>query len=156
MSGAHKRPGSGRHQNALSQAALTYAGLGWYVFPLHTVRAGRCSCGQAQCANPGKHPRTRRGFKNATNDVDTIRNWWRRWPDANVGTATGSGSGLVVLDVDVHHAEGVNGQETLASLQLRHGRLPVTPEALTGGGGRHLLFRHLDGLNDHLYGDVPH
>jgi hypothetical protein len=70
--------------------------------------------------------------------VDQVRRWWRRWPNANVGVVTGTVSGLVVLDVDPRHG----GDESLAALEGIHGLLPHTVESLTGGGGRHLYFRH--------------
>lgn len=47
-----------------------------------------------------KAPRTEHGFKDATRDVETIRAWWRQWPDALIGVATGRASDLYVIDVD--------------------------------------------------------
>jgi hypothetical protein len=32
--------------------------------------------------------------------VETITTWWGRWPAANIGVATGTVSGVVVIDVD--------------------------------------------------------
>ena len=81
--------------------ALRYATAGWYVIPLHSpVPNAGCSCGKADCKSIGKHPRTRRGLKDATIDEQTIRQWWRTWPDANVGIVTGARSGLLVIDID--------------------------------------------------------
>src|ERR1019366_7057017 len=37
---------------------------------------------------------------------------------------------------------GHGGANSLAALEREHGALPVTLEAVTGGGGRHLYFRH--------------
>jgi hypothetical protein len=128
--------------NPLRDAALDYARRGWAVFPLFEPRAqGRCSCPKAAaCARAGKHPRTRRGVLNATVDAAQIGRWWRRWPAANVGLATGAASGLVVLDVDPRNG----GDDSLVALEGRHGRLPDGPRALTGGGGVHLFFRRPD------------
>ena len=107
----------------LAAAALAYAEAGLAVFPL----------------KPGsKVPATLDGLKSATCDAEQVRAWWQRWPDANVAVRTGGESGLVVLDVDVQRG----GAGTLAKLERAHGRLPRTAETLTGGGGRHLLFRH--------------
>jgi putative DNA primase/helicase len=50
-------------------------------------------------------------------------------------------SGLVVLDIDAKS----NGEESLFALEAEHGQLPSTLTALTGGGGRHLLFAHPGG-----------
>jgi len=104
-------------------AALDYVARGWPVFP---------------CKPRAKVPATIDGFKSATTDADTVREWWRRWPDANVAIRTGAESDLVVLDVDVQHG----GAGTLAELERERGKLPKTPRVLTGGGGQHVYFRH--------------
>lgn len=119
------------------EAALAYARRGWPVFPCHSVRDGRCSCGQADCDRIGKHPRTRNGRDDATIDTGIIHRWWERCPDANVGIATGrlpDGRYLFVLDVDPRHG----GDETLGALESKHGALSLSPRALTGGGGQHI------------------
>jgi hypothetical protein len=122
------------------EAALQYARLGWPVFPLHHPDPTRgCSCGEAEeCHSPGKHPRTRKGLKDATTDERQIRLWWRHYPLANVGLATGRKSGLVALDVDPRSG----GDASLCELVEQYGELPNTLEAVTGGGGTHLLFSH--------------
>jgi putative DNA primase/helicase len=71
--------------------------------------------------------------KDATTDETIVRQWWARWPDANVGVATGAASGLVVLDVDPRNG----GDESLRDLEARYGPLADTVTALTGGGGCH-------------------
>lgn len=119
-------------RRALRDAALAYAARGWRVFPLHTAHDGQCSCGSAKCSSPGKHPRTPRGFKDASTDALMIRRWWRDWPDANVGIATGGMAGIVVLDVD-----GPSGARTLKD----NGGAPPTPQVKTGKGA-HFYFRH--------------
>jgi putative DNA primase/helicase len=124
-----------------SVAAAAYAALGWPVFPLHTISAGLCTCTRPACSSPGKHPRTRQGLKDASTDEPIIAGWWEQWPEANVGVRTGSASGLLVLDVDADS----NGEQSLARLEQTHGSLPDTVTAHTGGGGKHLLFRHPGG-----------
>lgn len=117
------------------EAALEYAERGWSVLPLHSVQDSRCTCGRADCPSPGKHPRTPNGLKEATTNEVTIREWWAKWRNANVGILTGKPSGLIVLDVDPRHG----GDVSLDNIELQHGPLPDTVEALTGGGGRHIL-----------------
>lgn len=125
-------------------SALTYARWQWRVFPLHTPQgAGGCSCGSATCGNAGKHPRTRDGFKSATTDEDQIRAWWSEAPEANIGIATGPESGLLVLDIDPRNG----GDDSFDELIAKIGPLPETPEALTGGGGRHIFFRWPEGAS---------
>lgn len=119
--------------------ALEYAGKGWPVFPLHSPRPTGCSCGRKDCGRVGKHPRTPNGRDDATTEPSQIARWWRTWPDANIGIATGHG--MVVVDFDIDHEKGKFGDETLALLQEEHEELPETVMALTGGGGLHYFFR---------------
>lgn len=119
-------------------AALTYARRGWPVAPAHSPRSDRsCSCGDAKCDRVGKHPRTRHGLTDATTDEKTIREWWQKWPDANVLIRTGKVGDryLVALDVDPRH----DGEENLARLIVSNEELPETPRAITGGSGSHVF-----------------
>ena len=116
--------------------ALQYAELGWRVFPLHHIADGHCSCGVA-CRSPGKHPRTPAGVNDATTDAAAIQVWWQRWPDANIGAATGRESGIWALDVDPR-----NGGDVSLEQLKRNCTIPDTVEQLTGGGGVHLLFAY--------------
>lgn len=120
------------------KTALEYAASGWSVFPLHSPFNGGCSCGDGNCKNIGKHPRTNQGLIDGTKDPKQIREWLKKWPDANIGVVTGENSGIVVLDID----EGKGGPESLKRLEEENGALPMTAEAKTGGGGRHLVFKH--------------
>lgn len=117
---------------------------GWRVLPLHHITAGGlCSCGRRDCQSPGKHPRTRHGVDEASNDPDVVAAWARRWRRANVGVATGAGSGLVVIDLD-----GADAKAWWAHAQLDHGRTPRPPylaQTTPGhGGGLHVFFRYPD------------
>ncbi len=104
-------------ENELVDAALEYAAAGLPVLPL-----------------AGKVPRNRNGLTSASTDVLVVGEWWRRWPDANVGIVTGAASGYVVLDVD-----GPAGLRSLAELERRRGKLR-TAQVLTGSGGWHYWF----------------
>lgn len=138
-----KEGSSNALNSRLLEEALRHANAGRGVFPLHNpgLTSGgivACSCGKSDCKHPGKHPRTENGFKDATTDERKIRNWWKRWPSANIGCATGAPVGWVAIDIDPRHG----GDATLASLEAQHGKLPVTITARTGGGGTHYLFAH--------------
>lgn len=127
--------------NALAEEARKYAAEELYVLPLHGIRDGNCTCKRRKCTSPGKHPRTGHGVKDATRNRDTIASWWEKWPDANVGIATGRVSNFVVLDVDPRN----QGDDTLAKLEKEHGALPSTLVSDTGGGGKHFLFSYPPG-----------
>jgi Protein of unknown function (DUF3987)/Bifunctional DNA primase/polymerase, N-terminal/Primase C terminal 1 (PriCT-1) len=123
---------------SMVRAALWYAKHGLPVFPVHSARDGRCTCGKVDCEHPGKHPRTAHGHKDATTDTHKIEAWWQEWPSANIAIPTGAVSGLFVLDIDPRNG----GNESLEHLVAEHGPLPDTAEQMTGGGGRHIVLRH--------------
>jgi hypothetical protein len=127
--------------SALVQAALAYAGRGIPVYPVHWPRPGwggaslACSCSRgAGCNRPAKHPLVRHGIHDASIDPAQLEDWWQRWPQANLGLATG-----IIFD-----ALDVDGPAGLAALgQLARTvdlRLPG-PRVATGGGGWHHWFR---------------
>lgn len=139
-----KRTNQAVTANNPGAAALWYAARKIPVLPLHGVDdAGRCSCDGAPRCKPGKHPRLSNGHNGATTDPDQIRRWWRRWPNANIGIATGERSGLLVLDVDTD--EDADGFASLAALEGEHGPLPQTLTVVTGGGGRHVYLKYPTG-----------
>src|SRR5262245_24162450 len=149
------------------EAALIYAEYGWPVFPVHTPTRdptkpcscrrvtcpqignhpchkntckdrGNHPCHQSVCDRAGKHPRTISGVKDATTDKAQIRQWWDMWPSANIGIATGKEAGFFVLDVDPRKGSA----KVLSFLEAKHGKLPETRTADTGGGGVHYLFMY--------------
>ena len=114
--------------------ALYYANEGLRVLPLHSARSvGSCTCGQTNCSSVAKHPITRNGVKDASCDPVQIREWWRLYPDANVGIATGEG--LLVVDIDPRHGGSLEALQALVDL-------PATATVQTGSGGLHLYFQY--------------
>jgi hypothetical protein len=127
--------------NALLDAALGYAARGIPVYPVHWPRRSSggaslaCSCSRgAACDRPAKHPLVRHGIHDATTNPTQLERWWRRWPHASLGLATG-----VVFDaLDV---DGPAGLAALRQLARTAGlRLPG-PLVATGGRGWHHWFR---------------
>src|SRR5262249_9413170 len=114
----------------LKLAALYYAEIGLSVFPCHGVVDGQCTCGKPLCENPGKHPKTKNGLLDATGTQTVIAEWWRKWPQANIGIACKDF--LAVLDIDPRHG----GMEAFGDLQSNFGPdIFETPISETGGGG---------------------
>ena len=118
--------------------AIAYARQGISVLPIHYIVDGKCSCGRGECTSPGKHPMTPSGVKDATSDINIIEEWWNRWPQANVAMASGSRSGIVVLDVDSRH----DGLNSLQKMYEHHGKISTEAQVTTGGGGMHFYFRN--------------
>jgi Bifunctional DNA primase/polymerase, N-terminal len=116
-------------------AAEVYAACGYPVVPMQTAHPrGGCSCPAGSgCSEAGKHPRLAAWPRLASTDPATVRGWWQRWPDANLGLATGRR--FDVLDLD-----GTQGVEALrAVLSIRPWEYPG-PVARSGSGGWHLLY----------------
>jgi hypothetical protein len=108
--------------------ALMYAQRGWPVFP---------------CKVRDKTPLTAHGVKDASTDPATIRQWWTRWPIANIGVDCG-GAGLVVIDVDARNG----GIQTWRTFYLAHRPgIPITVTSRTGGGGFHLFYQTPPGVD---------
>lgn len=109
------------------EAALKYADKGWAVFPV----------------SKAKIPLTENGFKDATTDKATISNWFSQYTGANIGIATGSMSGgLVVIDVDIDENAGKFGNESLDEWCDKNGCFfSDTLTATTGRGGKHYYFQ---------------
>jgi Bifunctional DNA primase/polymerase, N-terminal len=115
--------------------ALTYAMNGRPVFP--------CKWWPGDDA---KAPLTDHGFKDATTDPRWLRYWWKKWPDALIGSPVPDDQ--VCIDIDPR--KGV----TLADLERVTGELPHTLCVISGrlDGGVHLFFkklplRHIDTRN---------
>lgn len=113
----------------LAAAAVNYAKSGWCVFPVKPR---------------DKTPLTPHGLKDATNNIDVVRQWWAKWPNANIGLNCGK-SGMVVVDLDKHGDK--DGMEEWEQLQASTGLQIATSTSLTGGGGRHLIFKAPQGVS---------
>src|SRR3954452_3388507 len=74
-------------ERTLADAAIRFANLGIPVFP---------------CLPCGKQPLTPNGFHDATSSAPTVRAWWQRSPEANIGLPTGGRTGILVVDIDIH------------------------------------------------------
>lgn len=115
--------------------ALAYIRLGWWVLPL---------------SSGTKKPLgrfVRNGFHDATNEPDTVRQWWGQAPDAGIGIALRK-SGLVAIDIDPRNG----GIDTIDQLEAIHGAIASDVLALTGGGGEHRVFAAQ--LVEHLPGTL--
>jgi hypothetical protein len=128
------RAGTWFERDTLAAQALAYGRRGWKVFPLAP---------KSKVPLIGKRFGGR-GCHDATREPAQVAKWWAQCPHANIGIATGAPSGFFALDVDLRH----DGDKTLSALIQQHGPLPDTIVSLTGGGGRHLLFRHVTGVGN--------
>ena len=103
--------------------------LGLPLIPVHTVEDGDCSCGDVYCRSKGKHPATVRGV----HDGRVMAPY--ELAGRNVGVCCGDG--VIVIDVDPRNG----GLETLAAIERKHGKMPLTLTCKTGGMGWHYYYR---------------
>ena len=101
--------------------ALEHARAGWRVFPVRPR---------------SKVPTLKAWPTLATSNEAQIREWWRRWPTANIGGATGEDSDITVIDID-------NDAGHAAWLAFLNGRTITTRRVITGEG-EHQYFRCTD------------
>lgn len=111
--------------------AQTYGESGWSIFPVCSPATRGCSDHGVDCENPGKIPLIRwASAQERIADPDLISTWWRRWPHANIGLATGRTSGVSVIDLD--------GRDAVAEAKRRG--ISRGPYTATGRIGGHHLY----------------
>jgi hypothetical protein len=109
---------------ATLSAALDLASQGYAVFP----------------CRPDKKPACPHGFHDATSDAASLRELWQRFPGALIGVATGTASGICVVDIDCKHTQAHQwwGEHRARLLPTRVHR--------TRSGGLHLIYGDCPGL----------
>jgi hypothetical protein len=110
------------------QLAVRLAEHGLFVLP----------CRNEPGSEEHRNPLIKWGPK-ASNDLQTVTDWWSKWRDALPAIAT-KHSGLVVLDGDRHH-EDQDGVAALIDLFKLHGGCPKTPVVKTPRGGLHVYLK---------------
>lgn len=123
------------HNDPIVEHALDYASRGWPVLVLDPDT--KVSLKSAKNSPTG----LRWG---QTTDPEEIRRDFKRWPNANVGIATGDEAGFFVVETDTAdgHGEGTDGAAELAKLEAEYGALPATLEAESPSGSVHRYYLH--------------
>lgn len=103
------------------QRALQLVVQKWYIFP---ITAG------------AKVPPLVKWSKVSSNDPKQIKQWWKKWPDANIGINCEM-SGLAVIDLDLKPTK--NGIKSFDLLEKANKVLPDTRIAQTPSGGLHMF-----------------
>lgn len=107
-------------------AALSYAERGWFVFPIRAGTKGSDRQGNSTHLLADGHT-------GASNNPDTVREWWTRWPTANIGLHLAA-SGLLAVDIDAYKPDcGWNAFSQGCEI-------PQTLVQRSARGGRHLIF----------------
>ena len=112
--------------NELMQAALAYEAKGFSVIPLKPK--------DKIPLIPSWTP-----YQISRADREQIGQWWRTWPDANIGIVTGDISGICVIDCD--------SPEAATALKPTLGDMADVAVAATGKGF-HLYYAHTGKLSN--------
>lgn len=117
-----------RQLSELKEQALLFAKNGFKVFPLTPL---------------SKIPiKGTRGSKEATISPTRINEWWKQYPQANIGLVTDN---FFVLDID-RHAGGQDGFESLSILENTYETLPPTLTVKTANDGLHYYLKKPQGV----------
>jgi hypothetical protein len=133
----------------LPERAVEYASRGIPVLPLRgklpRIPAAHRPGDPAYQQCKGECGREGHGVHDATCDPDQVRQWWRRWPGANIGLRTGVA--FDVIDVD-----GPQGRRSLERFLAEHaGGTPIGgPRVRTGSGAGWHLYVAPTGQPDHI------
>ena len=121
------------HNQRTLVAALAYAAHGWAVFPVPP--GTKRSCKSAEHSDGRAWGMTR--------NAEEIRRDFTRWPDAGIGIPTGAVDGIVVVETDTKAGgHAADGDHSLTQLEIKHGALPQTLQAISPSGSVHRYFKH--------------
>ncbi|MBO1361799.1 bifunctional DNA primase/polymerase [Acetobacter sacchari] len=117
--------------NEALECAIQLARGGLHVFPCNTKKMP-------------SWPKSKggKGFHDATTDVGALTDIWRAWPGSLIGVRTGAASDLSVLDLDLQHETAREWVDQFGDL------LGSYRTNLTRSGGKHVLFRHAEGVTN--------
>lgn len=79
-------------------------------------------------------------FQKEKANEEQIRQWWKKWPSANIGLVTGEISDLFVIDADTPKA--------VEDIQDHLPEGLITPIQSTPRDGRHFFFKHIEGFSN--------
>jgi len=122
-------------------AALRYLEMGWPVFPARKDDLVKMNPDGTPFLGPDGKPVTIiksktpliewKTYQVELPEKEEVEAWWKRWPDALIGVATGKLAGFVVVDTEKGADLSLYGLEDIE-----------TPSVATGGGGIHYYFAY--------------
>jgi hypothetical protein len=118
---------------SLLDHALKFAEQGTFIFPAPAT-------GEKKGIYPGATTNGRRWGN--TNDPATVRAYWLKHPDANIGLPTGEDNKIFVFEFDTPEGHEVDGATALAELEAKYGKLPETLQSQSPSGSIHYYFNH--------------
>lgn len=113
-------------------SALKYESMGFSIIPL----------------NKNKKPFVEwKEYQKRRANQEEIRDWWKKWPNANIGIVTGAISGICVIDIDSEAGAKEIEKFIPESLEM--------PIVSTPSGGKHYYFKMPDEPMCNNVGIIP-
>jgi hypothetical protein len=117
----------GNMENNLLVSALKYTQMGFSVIPIFA--------GDKKPSYIKWEP-----YQKEKATTEQIKEWWSKWPQANIGIVTGEISDLCIIDAD--------SKEAIERIEQILPDNTICPIASTPRGGRHYYFRYTNGLTN--------
>jgi hypothetical protein len=105
--------------------ALRYLEKGFSVIPTKQDKTPYCKWEPWQKEKPSQ---------------EQVKEWWKKWPSANIALVTGELSNLMVIDTDT--------PEATQKIQDYIPENIITPIQSTPRDGRHFFFKHIEGFSN--------
>ncbi len=127
---------------AMLEWAERYARAGWSIFPCSGKRPIMDALPRGADGRPTWEP-----YKRIRASDEQIKQWWTKYPDAQIALVCGRISGITVIDVDWVKDKNKNIliAESEDPADLRQ-KIPATMTSRSGSGGYHLF---------HTFADIP-
>lgn len=117
--------------------ALRYHRAGWPIFPCQNKKP----LSKALEAWEGSW---QSAIEDGSVNEDTIRWWWKQYPDAQIAVACGRKANLTVVDVDTETDARRHPDYVIKDCHELVSELPPSLTSITGSGGRHVLYAFAD------------
>lgn len=132
MTGTNIPTAAQPHEPAALRTAIRLHEIGLWPLPIYPPEA-TVSLGGEDLNSPGKQP-IGGGWGRNRHSIESLRDAWRKTPNAGVGLLLGENGGIIDIEID----DPTTGEDSLSSLM---GGEVVETMGWTSRRGRHLLFR---------------
>jgi len=100
MAAGYEKAAGGRNGGGENKGVSLGIDLTTFGLPVKSAAAAEWVCNGFRvvpCEPLGRKPLVAGGYAVASSNVEQVKEWWARWPDANIGVAAGRGLVALVL-----------------------------------------------------------
>jgi len=121
-------------------AAWHYFKRGWSIFPCRNKQP----LFEAFASTGGKN----KWVWERKPTKEEVIDWWKTYPNAQIGLACGKLSGVVAIDIDTKTDRARHPNHELVDPELLAYEYGLHLMTITGSGGRHLLCKYVEGVRN--------